>query len=72
MCSIAFAYQTHPTYPFIIIANRDEFYERPTAAVAFWEDAPIILAGRDLKMNGSWMGVSTSGRFADTAFGIDP
>ena len=72
MCLIAFAYQTHATYPLIIIANRDEFYERPTAAAGFWEDAPVILAGRDLKMNGSWMGVSTSGRFAAITNYRDP
>ena len=72
MCLIAFAYQYHEAYPLIIIANRDEFYERPTAAAAFWEDAPMILAGRDLKMNGSWMGVSTSGRFAAITNFRDP
>ncbi|MER2126086.1 NRDE family protein [Solibacillus sp.] len=72
MCLIAFAYQSHPTFPLIIIANRDEFYERPTAAAAFWEDAPMILAGRDLKMNGSWLGVSTSGRFAAITNYRDP
>ena len=72
MCLIAFAYQSHPAYPLIIIANRAEFYERPTAAAAFWADAPTILAGRDLKMNGSWMGISTCGRFAAITNYRDP
>lgn len=72
MCLIAFAYKKHPDFPLIIIANRDEFYERPTEAVHFWEDAPTILAGRDLRMNGSWLGVSKSGRFAAITNYRDP
>ena len=72
MCLIAFAYQAHTTYPLIIIANRDEFYERPTATASFWQDVPGILAGRDLKLKGSWMGVSTSGRFAAITNFRDP
>ncbi len=44
-------------------ANRDEFYERPTAPMAWWEGGRI-LAGRDLRAGGTWMGVSREGRFA--------
>ena len=64
MCLILFAYQVHPDYPLIMAANRDEFYERPTAPAAFWEDAPHVLAGRDLEKGGTWMGVTRTGRFA--------
>ncbi|MHC0036278.1 NRDE family protein [Pseudoneobacillus sp. C159] len=64
MCLVLFSYQTHPTYPLIVAANRDEFLKRPTASAHFWEDHPKILAGRDLKQMGTWMGVNTSGRFA--------
>lgn len=64
LCLILFAYRAHPTYPLIVAANRDEFLERPTAAAHFWEDKPQILAGRDLSKMGTWMGVTTSGRFA--------
>ena len=72
MCLIAFAYKKHPNFPLIIIANRDEFYERPTKAVHFWDDAPHILAGKDLRMNGSWLGVSKSRRFAAITNYRDP
>ena len=72
MCLITFAYQSHPEFPLIIIANRDEFYERPTATVDFWDDAPNILAGKDLRMGGSWLGVSKSGRFAAITNYRDP
>lgn len=64
MCLIALAYKIHPEYPLIIAANRDEFLERPTKAAEFWPDAPHILAGKDLKAGGTWMGVTKSGRFA--------
>jgi len=64
MCLILFSYNSHPHFPFILAANRDEFYERPTAGVRFWEDHPDVLAGRDLKYEGSWMGITKSGRFA--------
>ena len=48
----------------MVAANRDEFYARPTAGAAFWEDAPHVLAGRDLREGGTWLGVSRHGRFA--------
>jgi len=64
MCLIAIATRIHPFYPLIIAANRDEFYNRPTAPLAFWKDHPDILAGRDLQGNGTWLGITTSGRIA--------
>lgn len=64
MCLIIFAYKVHPKYPLIITANRDEFYERPTAKAHWWESHPSLLAGKDLKGGGTWLGVSKSGRFA--------
>lgn len=64
MCLILFAYKVHPNYPLIVASNRDEFYNRPTAPIHYWKDHPNILAGRDLKEMGTWMGISTSGRFA--------
>lgn len=64
MCLILFAYKKHPTYKLIVAANRDEFYQRPTAPAHFWEDATQILAGRDLEKMGTWMGVTKEGRFS--------
>ncbi len=64
MCVIFFAFQEHPKYPLILLANRDEFYERPTAAAQKWQDFPNILAGRDLVRGGTWLGVTDTGRFA--------
>ncbi|MBL7951750.1 MAG: NRDE family protein [Flavobacteriales bacterium] len=64
MCLIALAYQEHPQYPLVLAANRDEFFERPTAPAHWWPAAPHILAGRDLRAGGTWMGIARSGRFA--------
>ncbi|RDU35266.1 hypothetical protein DRW41_19330 [Neobacillus piezotolerans] len=72
MCLIVFAYKAHPRYRLIVAANRDESYARPTAAAHFWEDEPNILAGRDLEKMGTWMGVSTDGRFAALTNYRDP
>ena len=64
MCLINFHVQDHPIYRLIVAANRDEFYERPTAPAHFWEDKPHLLAGRDLSQRGTWLGISKTGRFA--------
>lgn len=64
MCLILFAWQAHPRYPLVVAANRDEFHDRPTAAAGFWEEAPDILAGRDLQAGGTWLGINRNGRFA--------
>ncbi len=72
MCLILFSYCRHPDYPLILAANRDEFLTRPTAPLDFWKDHPTILAGRDLKGGGTWMGVSRSGRFAALTNYRDP
>lgn len=64
MCLIVFAVDAHPAYPIVLGANRDEFYGRPTEAAKWWKDAPGVLAGRDLRGNGTWLGVTRSGRWA--------
>lgn len=64
MCLIVFSFDAHADCSLILAANRDEFYARPTAPAAFWQDASEILAGRDLAAGGTWLGVTSSGRFA--------
>lgn len=64
MCLIALAYHVHPRFPLILAANRDEFLAREATAAHFWPEAPHILAGRDLLVGGTWLGVSRFGRIA--------
>ncbi|MRR36164.1 NRDE family protein [bacterium] len=72
MCLILFALDAHPRYRLVLAANRDEFYDRPTAPAAFRDDAPHILAGRDLQDGGTWCGITTGGRFAAVTNYRDP
>lgn len=48
----------------VVVANRDEVHDRPSADMQPWDENPQLLAGRDLKAGGSWLGVHTDGRFA--------
>lgn len=64
MCLILVAWHTHPEFPLVVAANRDEFFFRPTAAAAPWHGRPDVLGGRDLEAGGTWLGVSRAGRFA--------
>lgn len=63
MCLLVFAWQAHPRYRLVVAANRDEFHERPAAPLDWWQDEPRVLAGRDRRSHGTWMGVARSGRF---------
>ena len=72
MCIIYLAYRAHPLDRVVFAANRDEEYARPTAKAAFWDDAPGVLAGRDLKGGGTWAGVTRAGRFAAITNYRDP
>ena len=63
MCLILFAYRQHAEYPLVLIANRDEYYARPTRDAHWWDDASVF-AGRDLEAGGTWLGISRSGRLA--------
>ncbi|MCL6260651.1 NRDE family protein [Aquiflexum sp. TKW24L] len=62
MCLLAFNWNNHPEYKFILVANRDEFFERPTASIHLWEQG--FYAGKDLKAGGTWLGLHPNGRFA--------
>lgn len=72
MCLILFAHQTHPLFKLILAANRDEYYDRPSAPPAFWKEAPSLLAGQDMIAGGTWLGVTRNGRIGAITNYRDP
>ena len=64
MCLMVFAWRSHPDYPLILAANRDEFYLRRTRPAAWWGHAVSVLAGHDEEAGGTWLGITRRGRFA--------
>lgn len=62
MCLVAFSWKNHPHYPLLISANRDEFFDRPTQGIHRWESG--IIAGKDLRGGGTWMGFHPEGKWA--------
>ena len=64
MCLAVISWQSHPEFPLVIAANRDEFYTRSTRAAAWWGQNVSLLAGRDEEAGGSWFGINRRGRFS--------
>ncbi len=69
MCLLVLAWRAHPRYRLIVAANRDEFHDRPAAALGTWSPrggggtAADILAGRDLQAGGTWLALDRARRF---------
>ena len=67
MCLVALALDKSRRFPLVIASNRDEFFRRPAARLAWWTPhagAPAILSGRDLESGGTWLGLTAQGRLA--------
>jgi uncharacterized protein with NRDE domain len=62
MCLMTFNWLNHPEYKLILVANRDEFFDRPSAPIQYWESG--FYAGKDLRGGGTWMGIHPDGKFA--------
>lgn len=63
MCLLMLAWQAHPRYRLVVAANRDEFHDRPAAPLAKWPPPAEIIAGRDLRAQGTWLGMDRERRF---------
>jgi len=63
MCLLVLAWQAHPRYRLVVAANRDEYHERPAAALAKWPPPAALIAGRDLRAQGAWLAVDRERRF---------
>jgi uncharacterized protein with NRDE domain len=64
VCTLALYFHVFEDYPLIVAANRDEHYDRPSAPPALQNGRPKIIAGRDLRANGTWLGVNEDGLIA--------
>lgn len=66
MCLVFLAMKQHAGFPFILAANRDEFYNRPAAPAHIWSGWPDVVAGQDLGTTasppGTWLGMTTGGK----------
>ncbi len=73
MCLLTLAWKVHPRWQLLMAGNRDEFHQRPTAALSAWAAPDLgVLAGRDLRSGGTWAGVGADGRMAVVTNVRDP
>jgi len=63
MCLLVLAWEAHERYRLVVAANRDEFHARAAAPLGLWPPPADILAGRDLRSQGTWLGVDSARRF---------
>jgi regulator of replication initiation timing len=55
MCLILLALQQHSSYRLILAANRDEYYDRPSAPPAFGvSSGPACWKGSQIRGNVAW------------------
>lgn len=64
MCVLTLAWRTHPHWHLILAGNRDELHTRQAAPLARWALPDDVIAGKDLQLGGTWLGVSGQGRLA--------
>jgi uncharacterized protein with NRDE domain len=64
MCLLLIAIAAVPRKPLLLLANRDEFRARPSAAAAPWNEDPRVVGGRDLAAGGGWLAMRSDGRHA--------
>jgi uncharacterized protein with NRDE domain len=64
VCTLAIYFRMFADYPLVIAANRDEQYDRPSAPPGLLENEPKMIAGRDLRAGGTWLGINEHGVLA--------
>lgn len=62
MCLLLVAVNVVADHPVVVLANRDEYWDRPTEAPAVRRDRdPVVVCGLDLRAGGTWLGVNAAG-----------
>jgi uncharacterized protein with NRDE domain len=72
MCTLIALHRCFADAPLVVAANRDEFLERPTEGPALREASiqssgaaqTRVVAPRDLRAGGTWLGINAAGMFA--------
>jgi len=65
MCLVVLHWDPEAPLALVLVANRDEFRQRPTQPMHWWQDQQVpMLAGKDLKAGGTWFAIDPAGRFA--------
>ncbi|MDX1661577.1 MAG: NRDE family protein, partial [Gemmatimonadota bacterium] len=61
MCTLIAFHRVWDDAPLVLAVNRDEAYDRPSRPPEWIEGEPPILAPRDEREGGTWMGATASG-----------
>ena len=61
MCTLLALLGTVPGYPLVVAMNRDEFYDRPSLPPAVRTAPTRLVAPRDARAEGTWIGVNERG-----------
>ena len=62
MCILFILRKKRSSWPVMLAANRDEYFDRTFLSPGFhWKKFPFIFAGKDKKEGGSWLGVNAYG-----------
>ncbi len=64
MCTLALYFRVFHDRPIVVAANRDEHYDRPSVVPGLLNTTPAMIAGRDLRAGGTWLGVNDHGLWA--------
>ena len=65
MCTLIALHRPHPRVPLVVAANRDEYLDRPASGLACFEHrGRRVVAPRDLRAGGTWLGLNDRGMFA--------
>lgn len=77
MCTLILAHRPDATPSILVGANRDESLQRPSSPPEILEERPLaVLAPRDDRAGGTWLGLNAAGVFAGLtngfAYPLDP
>ncbi len=61
MCFLLLHHRARPGWPLVLLANRDEYFDHPFDGPALRDDEHGIVAPRDLRAGGTWLGMNRHG-----------